>query len=96
MDLSRESQTSTNTSEFEHQFEEVRNDTKSESLSKVQGRESLIFQIYVTFSIDFPIIYITIICSPMLLTHFSCYFGNEGDFLLPAHTRFSPSFGYCF
>ena len=25
-----------------------------ESLSKVQGRESLIFQTYVTFSIDFP------------------------------------------
>ena len=57
MDLSRESQTSTNTSEFEHQFEEVRNDTKSESLSKVQGRESLIFQIFVSFSIDFPNIY---------------------------------------
>ena len=26
----------------------------SESLSKVQGRERLIFQIYVAFSIDFP------------------------------------------
>ena len=36
---------------------EVRNDTKSESLWKVQGRESLIFQIYVTFFIDFPNIY---------------------------------------
>ena len=36
---------------------EVRNCTKSESLSKFQGRESLIFQIYVTFSIDFPNIY---------------------------------------
>ena len=33
---------------------EVRNCTKSESLSKGHGRESLIFQIYVTFSIDFP------------------------------------------
>ena len=33
---------------------EVRNCTKSESFSKVHGRESLIFQIYVTFSIDFP------------------------------------------
>ena len=31
-----------------------RNCTKSESLSKVQGRESLIFEICVTFSIDFP------------------------------------------
>ena len=41
-------------------FEEsvdVRNDTKSETLSKVQGRESLIFQMYVTFSIDFSNIY---------------------------------------
>ena len=28
-----------------------------ESLSKVQGRESLIFQTNVTFSIDFPNIY---------------------------------------
>ena len=36
---------------------EVRNCTKSESLSKGHGRESLIFQIYVTFSIDFPNIY---------------------------------------
>ena len=32
---------------------EVRNCTKCESLFKVQGRESLIFQNYVTFSIDF-------------------------------------------
>ena len=37
---------------------EVRNFTKSESLSKVRyGRESLIFQIYETFSIDFPNVY---------------------------------------
>ena len=57
MDFSRESQTWTNTSEFENRLVEVRNCTKSESLSKVQGRESLIFQIYVTFSIDFPNIY---------------------------------------
>ena len=35
----------------------MRNDTKSGSLSKVQGPESLIFLIYVTFSIDFPNIY---------------------------------------
>ena len=33
---------------------EVRNWTKSESLSKVYGWESLIFQINVTFSMDFP------------------------------------------
>ena len=36
---------------------EVRNCTKSESFSKVHGPESLIFQIYVTFSNDFPNIY---------------------------------------
>ena len=28
--------------------------SRHESLSKVQGQESLIFQTYVTFSIDFP------------------------------------------
>ena len=28
--------------------------SRHESLSKVQGRESLIFQTYVTFSINFP------------------------------------------
>ena len=56
MHSSRESQTSTNTSEFEESVD-VRNDTKSETLSKVQGRESLIFQMYVTFSIDFSNIY---------------------------------------
>ena len=28
---------------------EVRNETKSESLSKVQDQESLIYQIYITF-----------------------------------------------
>ena len=36
---------------------EVHNCMRSESLSKVQGWESLIFQIYVTFSINFPNIY---------------------------------------
>ena len=56
-----------------------------ESLSKVQGRESLIFLTYVTFSIDFPI-YITIICSPMLLILFFYYFGKDH----PKPTRFSP------
>ena len=35
----------------------VRNCTKSKWLSKVQGREILIFKIYVTFPIDFPNIY---------------------------------------
>ena len=48
IDLSRDSQTSTNTSWFEESAK-VRNDTKSESSSKVQRQESSIFQIYVTF-----------------------------------------------
>ena len=52
-DLSRESQTSTNISEFEHASVEVRN-LKSESLLKVQSRENLIFQIHVTFFSDLP------------------------------------------
>ena len=47
MNLSIESQTLTNTSEFKESLE-VRNDTKSESLSKVQGQESLIYEIYIT------------------------------------------------
>ena len=79
MDLSRESQTTRNTSEFDHQQSwEIREMTRSlhESLSKVQGRESFIFQTYVTFSIDFPNINITIICLPMLLIHFFRYFGK--------------------
>ena len=54
MDLSRKSQTSTNTSEFDPV--EVRNLSRSrhESMSKVQGRESWIFQTYATFAVDFP------------------------------------------
>ena len=59
-----------------------------ESLSKVQGRESLIFQTYVTFSIDFRKTYITIIFLPILLIHFFCYFGKRRQFL--------PSSAYAF
>ena len=32
---------------------------------------------HVTFSIDFPNIHIKIICLPMLLIHFFCYFGKR-------------------
>ena len=63
-----------------------------ESLSKVQGRESLIFQANVTFSIDFPNIYTTIISSRMLLIYFFCYFGKRKRFLPPdAHTFLTSS-----
>ena len=58
-----------------------------ESLSKVQGRESLIFQTYVTFFISFRNIYITIICTPMLLTHFFI-FGKRRRFLPPGTYAF--------
>ena len=50
-----------------------------ESLSKVQGRESLIFQLH-----------ISIISSPMLLIHFFVILVNESDFSRPEPTRFSP------
>ena len=64
-----------------------------ESLSKVHGRESLIFQTYVTFSIDFRKIHITIICLPMLLIHFFCYLGKRRRFLPPgAYTFLISSF----
>ena len=51
---SRKSQTSMNTSEFNHQKRWEMTWSRHGSLSKVQGRESLIFQTWLTFSIDFP------------------------------------------
>ena len=62
-----------------------------ESLSKVEGRESLIFQTNVTFSIDFPDIYIKIISSPMLLIYFFCYFGKQKRFFPPGTYAFLTS-----
>ena len=58
------------------------------SLSKVEGRESLIFQTYVTFSIDFPNTHITIIC----LIHFFCYFVKKRRFLPTGAYAFLTSF----
>ena len=55
---------------------EVINCTKSESLSKVRGQESLIFQIYETFSINFPNIYSDYLLADVTVIHFSCYFGK--------------------
>ena len=88
MDFSRESQTWTNTFEFENHLVEVRNCTKSESLSKGQGRESLIFQIYVTFSIDFPSIYNDYLLVKVIM---SCYFGKRGWFFSPGAYAFPTS-----
>ena len=60
------------------------------SLSRVQGRESLIFQTYVTFPIIFQR-YKTIICSPVLLIHFFCYFGKRRRFRPPSAHAFLTS-----
>ena len=63
MDFSRESQTSTNTSESV----ERENDSNSESLSTVYGRESLIFQIYVTFPVKYIDYLLANVADPFLL-----------------------------
>ena len=60
-----------------------------ESFSKVQGRESLIFQTYVTFSISFPNIYNDYLHSNVIDLFFFILV-NEGDFSRLAPTRFSP------
>ena len=59
-----------------------------ESLSKVQGGESLIFQTYVTFSIDFQNIYNGYLLANVIDSFFLVLV-NEGDFSRPAPTRFS-------
>ena len=59
---------------------EVRNCTESELLSKIQGRESLIFQIYVTFSIDFPNTYDHYLLANVT-DSFSRYFDRRRRFL---------------
>ena len=61
-----------------------------DSLSKVQGCESFIFQTYVTFSIDFPNI-LAIICLPILLIHLFCFFGKRRRFLPPGFYAFLTS-----
>ena len=53
-------------------------------------KESLIFQTYVTFSIDFPNL-IMIICSPVLLIHFFCHFDKRRRFLPPGAYAFLTS-----
>ena len=62
---------------------EVRNCTESQSLSKDQGRESLIFQMHDTFFIDFPNMY-----SNYLLANVNWFISlvilvNESDFSRP-------------
>ena len=67
--------------------------SRHESLSKVQSRESLIFQTCVTFSIDFPNTY-NITGSPLLLIHLFCYFGKRKQFLPPGACAFVTSSVY--
>ena len=70
---------------------EVRNCTKSESFSKVHGPESLIFQIYVTFSIDFPNIYNDYLLANVIDSFLLLFWQTKAsDFSRPAPTRFSP------
>ena len=45
-----------------------------ESLSKVQGRDSLIFRTHVAFSIDFPNIYNDYLFAVLLIYFFSLLF----------------------
>ena len=77
MDLSRKSQTSTNTSEF---------DSRS-----IQGRESLICQTYVTFSIDFPNTYNDYLPANVIDSFFLVILVNESDILPPGAYAFLTS-----
>ena len=61
-----------------------------ESLSKVQGRESLIFLTYVTFSIDFPNIYNDYLLANVI-DSFLCYFGKRRRFFPPGAYAFLTS-----
>ena len=61
-----------------------------ESLS-VQGQQSLIFQTYVTFPIDFLNIYNDYLFSHVTDSFFS-YFGKRGRFLPPGAYAFFTSF----
>ena len=60
-----------------------------ESLSKVQGHESVIFQTYVTFSISFPNIYNDYLYSNVIDSFF--YFGKRRRFLPPGAYAFFTS-----
>jgi len=61
-----------------------------ESLPKVQGRERLIFQTHVTFSIDFPNIHNDYLLANVI-DLFNCYFGKRTQFLPPGACAFLTS-----
>ena len=74
--------------------------SQHESLSKVQGRESLIFQTYVTFSIDFPNTYNDYLLANVM-DSFPLLFWltkaiSAARSLRVSHLFCSCSFGYCF
>ena len=61
-----------------------------ESLSKVQGGESLIFKTYVTFPIDFPNIYNDYLLANVIDSFFCCS-GKRRPFLPPGAYAFLPT-----
>ena len=64
--------------------------SRHESLSKVQGRESLIFQTYVTFSINFPNTYNDYMLANVIES-FLLLFGKRKRFLPPGAYAFLTS-----
>ena len=64
--------------------------SRHESSSKVQGRESFIFQAYVTFSIDFSNTYNDYLLANVI-DSFLCYFGKRKRFLPPGAYAFLTS-----
>ena len=71
-----------------------------ESLWKAQGRESLFFQTYVTFSISFPNIYIDYLHSNVIDSFFYLFWWTKAIsptcHLRVSHPFRSCFFGYCF
>ena len=80
-------QTSTNTFESIRTLVEVRNYAKSESFSKVQGRERLIFHVRVTTYIDFPNKWNDYLLASVFDSFLLVISVNEGDSSRPAPTR---------
>ena len=71
---------------------QVRNDTKSESVVEGPRSRKLVFANICILSPSIFQIYITMICSEMLLIHFSYYFGKRRRFLQPGAYTFPTSF----
>ena len=74
--------------------------SRHESLSEVQGRESVIFQTYVTFSIDFPNKYNDYLLANVIDSFLSLFWQTKAispaQRLHVSHLFCSCFFGYCF